>query len=307
MNSKFQPIKKNPLLLRSLVLDEELYEHFEEIACNCKRLLHLEVGHVKCKHHLDGSIWNGQESINCDEFLESEASIISDDELDDSESEEGQFELDVRLISQNLHELKSLHINSCLQLKRQSVAPPTLDDLTDLEDLRMCPLKPGIRCDRSRDEWNLRTLAQNSSVLRVLDLRGCYLRILSLGWLKTQQLEALHLYYQVPAVSVLFKWSKTIKYLTLAKISHRYKAYRSMGPDKPDEELDACLICLGSVDDSQLTQLDIQGSDCSLGPLKTLILCCGELSYLDTRNCSKLEEKFKVRLTDRQSILTTFS
>lgn len=294
-------IRRSPLLLKSLVIDEHLYEHLEEIACNCRRLLQLQIGRTNLKSNHNGEIWNGQESINCLEYTG-----ISD-ELEESDDDEEQFELDVKLIANYFHDLKKLYIGSGLQLKRQPVAPPTLDQLTQLEELQICPLKPGVRCDRSRNEWNIRVLAQSSKVLKRLDLRGCYLKILSLGWLETDQLEALHLYYQVPAVSVLFKWSRTLKYLTLARISHRYRAYRSMGPDKPHEELDACLINLASVDESQLTQLDLQESDCSYEAIKFLALNCKRLSYLDTRDCCKLNRRFRNQLMTRESIISIFS
>lgn len=286
-----------------MTVDKSLYTNIEEICVNCKNLLHLKIGHQECKFDSLGRIWDGKESLNTsDPSYDSTGSEDSDDSQDEDFDEE--FELNVKHIASNLNQLRSLHINSGIQLERQPVAPASLDELTCLEELRLCSLRPGINCDNTRDEWNLRKLAQSSTRLRILDLRGCYLKILSLGWLKTEQLEALHIYYQVPAASVLSKWRCRLKYLTLAKISTRYKTYRSMGPVNPGEELDACLRSLATAENSQLLQLDLQESDCSLDSLVALLTSCKSLHYIDTRRCEKLPQRMQVRCVNQQEIKT---
>lgn len=301
--------KRNELLLKTLKIDENLYDNIEEIVENCKKLIHLTIGHKNYPYHDGGEIWTSEGlSINCSlstQHTNQPHQQVDQNNLSSSEDED-QFELDIKLIAKKLHELKSLNIGSGVQLKRQPVAPAMLDELINLEELRLCPIKIGVRCDRSRDEWNLRTLAQSSTELNKLDLRGCYLKIFSLGWLKTEKLEALHLYYQVPAASILFKWSKTLKYLTLAKVSSKYRTYRSMGPDEPGQELDACLYMLASDDRSQLLQLDLQESDYSLDALKLVIEKCNMLSYLDTTQSEKLPQNLRVRCESRSKILNLF-
>lgn len=279
---------KKPFLLRSLVVDEELYGNLDEIVGNCKKLLHLKIGIPKSKTNPNGALFDGRHSIN--DLFELHEDDSSDNESLDGE---GSFELDVKLISSNLHLLESLHINSNLTLKRQPVAPPTLDELLKLKELVLNPLTERVNIDRSRDEWNLRVLGQSSVELEILDLRGCYLKIFSLGWLKTDKLKALHLFYQVPAASVIARWVKSLRFLTLAKVSKRYRTYRNLGPEKPGEELDACLEVLAT-NDSQLLQIDLRESDCTLNSLLTLINTCGHLSYVNTQNCEKLPENLQV-------------
>lgn len=287
-----QPFRKNPLLLRSLFVDETLYSHLDEITYNCKKLLQLKIGRQKCKNHTNGSIWDGEDSIN--DLVESGISVNSNSSDDESLDGEGDFELDAKLIATNLNDLQVLHVYSGLTLKKQPVAPPTLDQQLHIRELVLCPLSERVKIDRSRDEWNLRILAQSSESLEILDLRGCHLKILSLGWLKTEQLKALHLFYQVPAASVLSRWIDTIKYLTLSKISTHHKSYRSLGPEKPGEELDACLLSLASSRESQLSQIDLKESDCSLNSLMSLIGNCKLLNYVDTRDCELLPQNFQI-------------
>lgn len=287
--------------MTSLVVEEHLYPLIDQITARCTRLSKLRIGYKTYGFNLDGSIWDGNRSIN--DLVYPGAGFR--EEPGETADEDDEYELDVKLISRNLAELRSLEIGSGLQLARQPVAPPFLNELTLLEDLRICPLRQGVLCDRSRDEWNLRILAQSSVELRRIDLRGCYLKILSLGWLKTEKLEALHLYYQVPAASVLSRWSKQLRYVTLAKISTKYRTYRSMGPVSPAQELDACLMCL-SVPDSELIQIDVHESDCSIEPLKTLIDRAKKLNYIDTLRCNTLHERYRVRLIERQQILNLF-
>lgn len=300
----YQQIKKNPLLLKSLSVDGTLYSRLDEITHNCKKLLHLKIGHQKCRIHPDGQIWDRKESIN--DSIQSRISRENDSSDDESFDGEGDFELDAKLISANLPELQVLHIHSGLTLQRQPVAPPTLDELLQIRELVLSPLSERVNIDRSRDEWNLRILAQSSNNLEILDLRGCYLKILSLGWLKTRQLKALHLFYQVPAASVLTRWIDTLKYLTLSKISTRYKSYRSLGPENPGEELDACLLSLASTITSQLLQVDLQESDCSLTPLVSLISSCKLLNYIDTRGCEKIPRNFQVICNSKEEIQSVF-
>lgn len=299
-----QQIKKNPLLLKSLTVDETLYSRLDEITYNCKKLLHLKIGHQKCKVHREGQVWDGTESIN--DSIQSRISGGNDSSDNESLDGEGDFELDAKLISANLPELQVLHIHSGLTLQRQPVAPPTLDELLRIKELVLSPLSERVSIDRSRDEWNLRILAQSSTSLEILDLRGCYLKILSLGWLKTRQLKALHLFYQVPAASVLNRWIDTLKYLTLSRISTRFKPYRSLGPENPGEELDACLLSLASTNTSQLLQIDLRESDCSLTPLVSLVSNCKLLNYIDTRDCEKIPQDFQVICNSKDEIQSVF-
>lgn len=307
-------VRKNPLLLRSLTVSDELLPNIEDILVNCKKLIHLKIGHIN--YELQGIIWDGIVSIN-DQPLAVQQQVIdisededalSHEEYDDDDEDQGEFELDPKLIAVNLHKLKNLHIGSGLQLSRQPMAPPTLEQLLQLETLSLCPLGSQRRnCDKSRDEWNLRILAQSSEALKNLDLRGCYLKIFSLGWLRTRVLQSLHLFYQVPAASVLDKWSGSLKYLTLARVSSRYRSYRSMGPVEPGQELDACLHCLAMSEHSELEQLDVQESDCTLAPLRLLVSKCRRLAYLDTRGCTYLPSDLQAQFSDSTEIMEHFA
>lgn len=299
-----QPFKKNPLLLKSLFVDESLYSNLDEIIHNCKKLLKLKIGHQKCKNRTDGVIWDGEESIN--DLVELEISGSANPSDVESLDGEGDFELDAKLIAANLHDLQVLHIYSGLTIKNQLVAPPTLDQLLKIRELVICPVSEQVRIDRSRDERNLRILAQSSNMLEVLDLRGCYLKIFSLGWLKTERLKALHLFYQVPAASVLSRWIDTIEYLTLSKISTRYKSYRSLGPERPGEELDACLLLLASSNSSRLLQVDLKESECSLSSLLPLVRNCKLLSYLDIRDCRMIPQNFRTVCKSKEEIQMVF-
>lgn len=290
--------KKNTLLVRSLTVDEKLVDNLEDILFNCTELTELKILSSIGNKNIESAwlIWDGNRSTN--EF-ESFTSFEEDSDDDDG----GQMEVDPKVIATNSRKLKHLSIGPNVQLKRQPNAPPTLDQLRCLERL---DLHCGSGCDRSRDEWNLRVLCQSSQNLTHLDLRGCYLKIFSLGWLITENLQVLHLYYQVPAASVFSKWTKSLKYLTLAKISKQYKRYRSMGPEKPGEELDACLMELATTTECPLVQLDLQCSDCSLDSIKLLIDNCKNLNYLDTSDCSNLPPNFRVRCTQRENITRRF-
>lgn len=295
----FNSIKKNPLLLGSLVIDESLYQNFQEIVENCRKLQQLKIGQLTfLATSSSESIWDGEAHRENTEGSDSSS----------SEDEEGTFELDVKLIASNLNDLRILHLGSGIQFKRQPVAPPTIEhELSRLEELRICLIRHRLKCDTTRDEWNLRILAQNSTELKRLDLRGCYLKIFSLGWLKTEKLESLHLYYQVPAASILIRWSRTLRYITLVKISSKYRRYRSMGPTNPAEELNACLLSLASAEkDSKLVQIDLHESDCSLEAVKHLIRNCQSLSYIDTLCCETLPEDLRVQITSRPQILDLF-
>lgn len=299
-------VRKNPLLLKSLTVTDELLPNIEDILTNCKKIVHLRIGHIRHELDDDGPIWDGNKSTNDGPLLAAGLPVV-DDSDEDASDEDDEHELDVKLIASNLNELKTLHIGSGLQLCRQPIAPPTFEQLLQLEILSLCPIRPLIRSDRSRDEWNLRILAQSSEVLRVLDLRGCYLKIFSLGWLKTKKLQSLHLFYQVPAASVLVRWSTSLKYLTLVRVSVRYKCYRSMGPERPGEELDACINSLAMCEDSKLEQLDLRESDCSLAPLRLLVSKCRRLTYLDTRGCSHLPSELQDQFIDSTEILEHFT
>lgn len=302
--SPYQP-PRNTHLLKSFAITEELFPRIEEIVANCTKLVELKIGNIPqyCLN-ADGSIWDGSTAIS-DELLLHEPDDSDDEDVHSHNEEE--YELDLKLLASNLHELKSLHIGSGLEFSRQPVAPPTLEQLLQLETLSLCPIEGRILCDTSRDEWNLRVLAQSSRQLKTLDLRGCYLRILSLGWLKTEILQSLHMFYQVPAASVLAKWSNSLKYLTLARVSARYKSYRSYGPERPGEELDACLSVMAKSEQSKLEQLDLRGSDCTLAPLRQLISKCRLLVYLDTRDCAELPSQLRDQFKSSTEILERFA
>lgn len=299
---------KKSHFVRSLTLQkQEDYAMIPQLELNCPNLSQLVLGFKSIEYHENsGVIWDGSKSINEFQHTQPSRDDLADED-DESDEEIEQFELNVEQIASNLRNLKSLQINSGLQMLRQPVAPPILDQLPELIELRLSPITPDILCDTSRDERNLRILAQSSKKLTKLDVRGCYLKIFSLGWLSTETLEALHVYYQVPAASVLHKWSRTVKYLTLARVSEEYKAFRCQGPAQPGEELDACITMLSSIDDCPLEQLDLQESDCSLDPLISIVKNLKNLHYLDTQLCKKLPSCYRKRIVSRSQLLDLFS
>lgn len=287
---------KKSLAVKSLSLSADDCYNFKKynIALNCKNLVNLYLGQDLCAlHDSTGAIWDGFKSIN--DYPEEWEAF----------SDIGDMLLDVKDIA-DIHTLESIHINHGVQLKSLNINPPKLEQLTILKDLRLCPIGPSSPIDFSRDERNLRVLAQSSKKLKILDIRGCYLRIFSLGWLETEHLEALHVFYQVPAVSILFKWGKCLKYLTLSKIARNHSTFRSYGPIEPGEELDACLEMLASISDSPLQQLDVRKSDCTIKPVIALVKNCKKLEFLDTQNCKKIPKKYRLRCTSRSQILNLF-
>lgn len=288
---------KNALSLKTFKVDESIHERLEEICKYCKNLEQLTIGRQAFNPvNPDGSIW-----------APGQAELSDFDSEDESDSETDRLpKVDAKVISENLRRLKKLEIGTEFELKEPLVDPPVLDELPVLEDLRMSPLRPEIFLDKTRNERNLRILAQHSKNLKILDIRGCYLRsVLSLGWLTTQKLEALHVWYHVPATSVLSTWAPTLKYLTLARVNSKYDWCRGQGPNDPTEELNACLEMLGSCQRSKLQQLSLDRSSYSLKSLLKIVKGCRNLEYLDTKFCyllpDELQKIFDSNSTIRQS------
>lgn len=301
----------NSLALKSLKLTDDIdINQIEFISQNCPNLIKLIIGKAGLPFHEDGSIWNGQTSIN-----DTEANIydIQSESNNDSEEDDGMSmedsttcEFDARLIASNLPNLEVIHITCGLELTRQKLSPPRLGQLCKLKELRLCPIDRDIKVENSFDERNIRILAQDSNELIRLDLRGAYLGIFTLGWLNTEKLESLHIFSQVPTSSILHKWAKTLRYLTLAAISPKNAKFRSLGPKDPTEEIDSCINLFGVLDGMILEQLDLQGSQFSPECLKKLIWNCKKLSYLDTRCCYQLNTSKRARFTRRENIISSF-
>lgn len=234
----------------------EFYIHYpyqvstllSRLAKHCKQLTHLELGILE----------QGDETIKQNEDdSDSDGSSSSDDE-DQTQC------IDAKFISANFLHLKVFSCYS-FEFTRHTAAPAVLTEMIDLRELRL-PILKG--CDQTRDEWTLRTLAQSSTRLIHLDARGCFLKVFSLGWLTTNKLRSLHLHYSVPSSAILKRWSSSLVYLTLSKVSEKYREHRSQGPPNPAPELDACLETLACAETSKLKYLDLSESDCGYLPVR---------------------------------------
>lgn len=252
-------------MLTHLVIKDS--EHYDKIVPNCKYIRTLGLGEKLLKPFVYDQL-PGDEQEMREICSEKSRCIIYGDRYNNP------IAIDTRVLAAHLSSIVKLEIGPGVELVKLNHAPPMLNDLKNLEELTISTCVNHIShytcdCDYTRDEWSLRILAQNSRRLRYLDVRGCFLKIMSLGWLKTERLEELHMFHQVPAASILAQWYRTLKVLTLSHVSRATRSMRSMGPTDPREELDACLYTLSRF--PKLRLLDLKGSEHSLDALQAVI------------------------------------
>lgn len=315
--SRKQVLRKNPLLLKRLTLTNHLLNDIkavdnliEDVIVNCKELTHLKLGYFwrGRETYKGGAIWNGSDTISDPDirYWDEDGPLFEQPKILNE-----MLELDPKLIATNLHKLVSLKIGPYLTLTSPQNEPPILNELLNLEELAV--FWPNHHTVNFKDR-SIRTLAQNSEKLRILDLRSYILGIFTLDHLKTEVLEALHVRWRAPAASVLSRWAHTLRYLSLLSINSQIQKHFCRPPDEPDipydaryEWVDNCLRSLIEVDgESKLEQLDIQRSVCSLDILKLLVKKCKRLTYLDTRG-SSLPDGWQGQFTSSAEILQHFS